>query len=81
MKTIKQWFETFEDAEIRKRALDNMENLEKDKLEPNNINDALDWGFCWRYSEEGHNFWLYIENHDNPASVKFDEVKHLIKND
>ena len=80
MKTIKQWFETFEDAEIRKRALRNADAKYQYDAEET-IKQAILGGFNWNDTDEGIEFWAYIKNHDNPASVKFDEVKHLIKND
>ena len=80
MKTIKQWFETFEDAKIRKRALEN--TLKEDiKWEAKDLTEAIYSAFIWSKAKEGFDFWLEVKNHDNPASVKFDEVKHLIKND
>ena len=80
MKTIKQWFETFEDAEIRKRALDNMVE-EWGSVEQKGIRSSLLGGFDWANTKEGVGYWKKIYTTTNPASVKFNEVKHLIKND
>lgn len=78
MKTIKQWFETFEDAEIRKRALENTSKImAAEKVD--RIQTAIVSAFVYKDKKEGFEFWKAIENHKNPASVKFDEVKHLIK--
>ncbi len=54
MKTIKQWLETIEDKEIRKKALANMD-LTADSLE-----EALSMAFTWKDTPEGEDYWMEV---------------------
>lgn len=59
MKTIRDWFETIADSDIRKRAIKNTSkhvlNIEKPSL-----GIALSSAFAWTETPEGYAYWIDI---------------------
>lgn len=55
-KTIKEWFESIQDPEIRQKALANMDEKEKDR-KVGSLKEAIRIGFDWQPSPEGYVFW------------------------
>lgn len=57
MKTIKEWFETIQDEEVRERALRNIKYSNEEAI---NLAAAIGNGFKWSYTSEGHRYWMKI---------------------
>jgi hypothetical protein len=58
-KTIKEWFWSIEDPEIRNRALNNMNPETSNKIK-DSLRGALTHAFLWSESNEGGLFWEKI---------------------
>lgn len=56
MKTIQQWFETIPDPAVRAKALANMQYSVAHCMEKS-LGDAIDGGFHWLQTPEGHDYW------------------------
>jgi hypothetical protein len=55
-KTIKEWFLSIEDPEIRNRALNNMDDKDRDRI-VESLEKALENGFEWNPTPEGYEYW------------------------
>jgi hypothetical protein len=55
-KTIKEWFESIEDPEIRNKALANMDEKERDRV-VYSFKEAIRNGFDWQPTPEGYEYW------------------------
>jgi hypothetical protein len=60
-KTIKEWFDSIQDPEIRNKASRNLNNGVAD-LQVSSIKDAISSGINWESSKEGYDFWNTIHN-------------------
>ena len=60
-KTIKEWLETIEDPEIRKKALGNMDSDDED-YPRNSLPEAMVSAFLWKDSPEGYKYWKKAYN-------------------
>ncbi len=67
MKTIKEWFESFPDPDIRARLLANLKKQRHANANVRSFREALMIGFAWAQSIEcqedpvnGHTFWFTI---------------------
>ena len=56
MKTVKEWFESIKDEDIRRRALANCDASELEDEEPS-LHEALLVGFLWGKTPEGVAYW------------------------
>jgi hypothetical protein len=56
MKTIKEWFESIEDPQIRNRALRNLDKKDRDG-KVGSLENAIRMGFDWQHSVEGYEYW------------------------
>lgn len=58
--TVRQWFETIEDKEVKEKALRNI-NMSETYPFPEVICEthasAIQKGFSWRFTEEGYEYW------------------------
>lgn len=64
-KTVKEWFETIEDNEVKEKALSNLDNpnaypYPKEVCET--LSEAILNGFSWRFTAEGYEYWDEICN-------------------
>jgi hypothetical protein len=55
-KTIKEWFLSIEDPEIRNRALNNMDDKDRDRI-VESLEKAIRNGFDWQLTPEGYEYW------------------------
>jgi hypothetical protein len=84
-KTIKEWFLSIEDPEIRNRALNNM-NPERSNKIKGSLRGALAHAFLWSESNEGESFWDKIYAGDiklfeqpTPDPINPDHYKNAIE--
>lgn len=56
-KTIKEWFESVEDEDLRKKLLSNMDEEDQDNEEPSLL-EAIRGSFIWNDTPEGHEYWI-----------------------
>jgi hypothetical protein len=58
-KTIRQWFETIADPQIREAAIYNAETCDRNTINstPNSLSDAIQAGFLWHETFEGTSYW------------------------
>jgi hypothetical protein len=55
-KTIKEWLLSIEDPEIRNRALNNMDDKDRDRI-VESLEKAIRNGFDWQLTPEGYEYW------------------------
>jgi hypothetical protein len=85
-KTIKEWFESIEDIEIRNRALVNMDEKDRDR-KVYSFKEAIRGGFDWQPTPEGYEYWDKISQGGlndsiqprSPYPVNPDHYKNAIK--
>jgi hypothetical protein len=63
-KTIKEWFLSIPDHEIRERALANIDEKDKDR-KVNSFRKAIIMGFYWQLSPEGYEYCKLINTFAN----------------
>lgn len=56
MKTVKEWFESIKDEDVRQKALANMLDSECNTPKTS-LGNAIFGGFYWDKSKEGMNYW------------------------
>ena len=57
-KTIKEWFSLVKDDELRKKLLKNLDvDFSTSKNRRRSFVEALDYGFDWDKTKEGHVYW------------------------
>lgn len=84
-KTVRQWLESIEDPELKKRALENMANhcfhkRNADEKQVADLRRAMGCAFDFTKTPEGNSFWLAIINDTRPRKCQFEHFKHLIPN-
>jgi len=79
-KTIKEWFESIEDPELREKALKNLEP-EKVNVKSSTLSSALWTGFEFSNTPEGYAFWDKVFNFYLPISdpINPDHCMNAIK--
>jgi hypothetical protein len=84
-KTIKEWFLSIEDPEIRYRALYNLSKKDGDKI-VGSFNEAIDNGFKWKWTPEGFDYWgkisemeITLLNTITPDPINPDHYKNSVE--
>jgi hypothetical protein len=55
-KTIKEWFDSIQDPEIRNKASNNMDDKDRDRI-VGSLKEAIRNGFDWQLTPEGYEYW------------------------
>jgi len=71
-KTVKGWFKTIEDKEVKEKALKNLGNPNTYPF-PDDVceclSEAILNGFSWRFTPEGYEYWDTIcTQYESPTS-------------
>lgn len=68
-KTVEDWFKSIRDPEIRKEALENMMEGQRDKM-VSSVEDALNIGFRWHKTPQYDKYWRDIKNKFRTGQLK-----------